>query len=149
MKIKLRTGEKTDLPRLRELIVELAIYEKEPHAVVNTLEMMERDAFGKNPVFGFILAEANNQVIGASIYYYRYSTWKGRTMYLEDLIVTASHRGNGAGKLLFDETVKIAKTQNCTGMMWQVLDWNESAINFYKKYDVHINEEWLNCNLYF
>lgn len=146
---KIRRGTKEDLPRLLELIVELAVYEKARDEVVNTVERMEQDGFGENPIYGFIVAEEDSKIIGASIYYYRYSTWKGKRMYLEDLIVTESKRGTGAGKLLFEETIKIGKETNCSGMMWQVLDWNEPAINFYKKYNSNLDEGWINCNLNF
>lgn len=149
MDIQLREGRIEDLPRLRDLIVELAIFEKEPDAVTNTLEMMQEDGFGPNAVYGFIVAELDGNIIGASIYYYRYSTWKGKRMYLEDLIVTEEHRGIGAGKLLFEETIAIGKATGCTGMMWQVLDWNEPAIEFYKKYNSNLDGGWINCNMEF
>lgn len=149
MEFNIRKGTIEDLPRIRELIVELAVFEKEPDAVVNTIEMMKEDGFGDNPVFGFIVAETDQGILGASIYYYRYSTWKGRRLYLEDLIVTKAARGFGLGKALFEETIEIGKSTGCTGMMWQVLDWNEPAINFYKKYDSHFEDQWVNCNLEF
>ncbi|MCH7410733.1 GNAT family N-acetyltransferase [Belliella sp. DSM 111904] len=145
----IRKGEKADLPRVLELVMELAIYEKAPEQVSNTVAMMEADGFGENPVFGcFVAVKAStNEIIGISIYYYRYSTWKGRRLYLEDIVVTASERGNGAGKLLFDRTMLKCLEDKCTGMMWQVLDWNEPAINFYKKYGADLDSEWINCNL--
>jgi GNAT superfamily N-acetyltransferase len=143
----IRKGTKADLPAALELIKELALFEKAPQEVTNTLSMMEEDGFGENPIFGFILAEVDGAIIGMSLYYYRYSTWKGKRLYLEDLIVTESKRGLGIGKLLFEETIEIAKKTNCTGMMWQVLDWNEPAINFYKKYNAHFDGEWVNCSL--
>ena len=149
MEIKIRPGVKEDLALVHALIVELAIYEKEPNAVSNTIEMMEEDGFGKNPIYGFLVAECDGEIKGASIYYYRYSTWKGKRMYLEDLIVTEEIRGNGLGKALFEETIAIAKSTNCTGMMWQVLDWNEPAINFYKKYETRFDSGWVNCNIDF
>jgi len=147
--IQIRKGAEGDLPRLLELIVELAVYEKAEEEVANTVERMKKDGFGENPIYGFIVAEENSEIIGAAIYYYRYSTWKGKRMSLEDLIVTESKRGVGVGKLLFEETIKIGKETECTGMMWQVLDWNEPAINFYKKYDSNLDGEWVNCNLNF
>lgn len=144
----IRIGNKRDLPRVLELIKELALYEKAPHEVTNTLELMEHDGFGPNPIYGFFVAEnEQNQIIGLSLYYWRYSTWKGKRLYLEDIIVTESERGNGIGKLLFDRTMQHALDENCTGMMWQVLDWNEPAINFYKKYGSKLDGEWLNCHL--
>ncbi|WP_258101364.1 GNAT family N-acetyltransferase [Marinoscillum pacificum] len=145
----IRKGTIEDLPRALELIKELALYEKAPNEVTNTLEMMEKDGFGENPVYGFIVAEENDTIHGMSMYYWRYSTWKGKRIYLEDLIVTESKRGSGIGKLLFEETIEIGKKEGATGMMWQVLDWNEPAINFYKKYGANIEDEWLNCNINF
>ena len=145
----IRQGTKEDLPVALELIRELAIYEKAEHEVVNTVAMMEKDGFGPHPVFGFIVAEEGGEIIGMSMYYYRYSTWKGKRMYLEDLIVKAANRGSGAGKQLFERTIEIAKETDCTGMMWQVLDWNEPAINFYKKYDARMEDDWIYCHLDF
>lgn len=144
----IRKGVKQDLPRVLELIKELAVYEKAGDEVTNTVEQMEIDGFGPNPIFGFFVAEENDQIIGISLYYYRYSTWKGRRMYLEDIVVTESHRGKGIGKLLFDETIKQGKEDNCSGMVWQVLEWNEPAINFYKKYyNANLDPEWINCSI--
>ena len=131
--ITIRKGIKEDLPEVLELIKELADYEKALDQVANTVERMEHDGFGEHPVYGFLIAEENQSIIGTSIYYYRYSTWKGKRLYLEDLVVTESRRGSGAGKLLFEQTLEIARETGCSGMMWQVLDWNEPAINFYKK----------------
>ena len=145
----IRTGTPEDLGATLRLIHELADFENMPNEVVNTVEQMKEDGFGERPVFGFIVAESNKKIIGASIYYYRFSTWKGRRMYLEDLIVTEKMRGKGLGKLLFEETIKIGKETSCTGMMWQVLDWNKPAIDFYKKYDSRIDNGWLNCNIDF
>lgn len=145
----IREGKKEDLPQVLKLIQELAIYEKAPNEVINTVEMMEKDGFGPNPVFAFFVAVKNstNEIIGTSIFYYRYSTWKGKRIYLEDLVVTESERGNGAGKLLFDRTLQKALEDNCSGMTWQVLDWNTPAINFYEKYGADLDAGWINCNL--
>ncbi len=145
--IKIREGEKKDLPDALRLIKELAAYEKAPHEVTNTLEMMEQDGFGQKPVYGFYVAELDGVIVGLSLYYYRYSTWKGKRLYLEDIIVTESHRGFGIGKLLLERTMLKCIEDNCTGMMWQVLDWNEPAINFYEKYGTTFDGEWLNCHL--
>lgn len=147
--IHIRQGTEEDLPRALELIKELALYEKAPEQVTNTLEMMKEDAFGQHPVYGFIVAEENDFIHGLSVYYWRYSTWKGKRIYLEDLIVTESKRGLGIGKQLFEATIKIGKAANATGMMWQVLDWNEPAISFYKKYEADLEDGWLNCHLDF
>ena len=145
----IRKGKIEDLPRVLELVKELALYEKAPEQVTNTLEMMEEDGFGPNPIYGLFVAEKNStgEIIGISIFYYRYSTWKGKRLYLEDIVVTESERGNGAGKLLFDRTMLKCIEANCTGMMWQVLDWNTPAINFYQKYGADLDSGWINCNL--
>ncbi|KEO73481.1 GNAT family N-acetyltransferase [Anditalea andensis] len=143
-----REGIKEDLPKVFELVQELALYEKAPEEVTNTLEMMERDGFGPSPVFQFFVLEKNNRdIIGTAIYYYRYSTWKGKRLYLEDYIVTEKERGQGAGKMLFERVLKKSLEENCTGMMWQVLDWNEPAINFYQKYSTYMEGGWYNCHL--
>jgi len=145
--VNIREGRKEDLPRVLELIKELAEYERAPHEVTNTLQRLEEDGFGPHPVYGFFVAESDSVIIGLSLYYWRYSTWKGKRLYLEDIIVTESQRGKGAGKMLFDRTMQEALDENCTGMMWQVLEWNEPAINFYKKYGSKLDAEWVNCNL--
>lgn len=145
----IREGKIEDLPRVLELVKELALYEKAPEQVTNTLEMMQNDGFGPNPIFGLFVAEKNStgEIIGISIFYYRYSTWKGKRLYLEDIVVTETERGHGAGKLLFDRTMLKCIEANCTGMMWQVLDWNTPAINFYQKYGAELDSGWINCNL--
>lgn len=145
--IVIREGIREDLPRVLELIEELAEYERAAEEVSNTLTMMETDGFGPNPIYGFFVAEEEGIIHGLSLYYYRYSTWKGKRLYLEDIIVTQSHRGKGIGKELFDTTMKKALTENCTGMMWQVLEWNTPAIEFYKKYNARLDSEWINCHL--
>lgn len=145
----IRKGKKQDLSRVLELIKELAEYEKAPDQVTNTVEMMEEDGFGENPVFGFFVAEDDEKgIVGISLYYYRYSTWKGKKLYLEDIVVTENERGKGIGKMLFDATIEQGKAINCTGMMWQVLEWNEPAINFYRKnYQAQFDPEWINCSI--
>lgn len=145
--ITIRTGVKADLPRVLELVKELAEFEKAPHEVINTVALMEKDGFGPNPIFGFFVAENKNGIVGLSLYYWRYSTWKGKRLYLEDIIVTERERGKGIGKLLFDRTMQHTLDEDCSGMLWQVLDWNEPAINFYKKYGANISTEWMNCSL--
>ncbi len=144
---KIRSGIKDDLPQVLLLVKELALYEKAPHEVINTVEVMERDGFGPNPIFGFFVAESENRIVGISVFYWRYSTWKGKRLYLEDIIVTEQVRGMGIGKLLFERTMQHALDENCSGMIWQVLDWNEPAINFYKKYGSKLDGEWVNCSL--
>lgn len=136
------------MPRVLELIKELALYERAPHEVTNTVERMEQDGFGANPIYGLFVAENERGIVGISIYYWRYSTWKGKRLYLEDIIVTEKERGSGIGKRLFDRTMQHALDENCTGMLWQVLEWNEPAINFYKKYyQAKLDGEWINCSL--
>lgn len=147
MAFTIRNGKREDLPRVLELIKELATFERAPHEVINTVALMEEDGFGKNPIYGFFVAENDKGIVGLSLYYWRYSTWKGKRLYLEDIIVTESERGSGIGKKLFDRTMQHAVDQNCSGMMWQVLDWNEPAINFYKKYGAKLDGEWINCSL--
>jgi len=143
----IRAGRKEDLSKVLDLIKELAEYEKAPHEVVNTVEQLEKDGFGPQPIYGFFVAENERGIVGLSLYYWRYSTWKGKRLWLEDIIVTESERGGGIGKLLFDRTLQHTLDSNCSGMMWQVLDWNEPAINFYKKYGASISSEWHNCTI--
>jgi GNAT superfamily N-acetyltransferase len=145
MSFTIRAGRKEDLPRVLELVRELALYERAPHEVTNTVAMMEEDGFGPNPVYGMYVAVLNEIIVGISVYYYRYSTWKGKRLYLEDIIVTEAERGKGIGKALFDRTLEHALESGC--MTWQVLDWNEPAINFYKKYGAKFDASWVNCNL--
>ena len=145
--ILIRNGKKEDLPRALELIKELAEFERAVHEVTNSIGAMEEDGFGLNPAFGFFVAEEHDQIQGLSLYYYRYSTWKGKRLYLEDIVVTESQRGKGIGKLLFEATMKKVLEESCTGMMWQVLDWNKSAIEFYKRYNTRFDDEWINCHL--
>lgn len=145
--ITIRQGKKEDLPRVLELIRELATYERAAHEVTNTVERLEADGFGAQPLYGFFVAECGGRIIGLSLYYWRYSTWKGKRLYLEDIIVTQSERGKGAGEKLFSRTMQKALEEDCTGMMWQVLEWNEPAINFYRKYGAALDAEWVNCSL--
>ena len=148
MEINIRRAVKDDCPRLLELITELAIYEKAPNDVTVTLEHFIESGFGKNPVWWAFVAEVNGRIEGFALYYIRYSTWKGQAMYLEDIIVTESMRGKKLGKLLFDRLIEEAKEKGWSRIIWQVLDWNEPAINFYKKYNASFDDEWVNCSLY-
>jgi GNAT superfamily N-acetyltransferase len=145
--IKVRRGLKNDLPSVLGLIQELADYENATDEVQNSVERMEEDGFGDEPIFKFFVAENDVQIVGTAIFYNRYSTWKGRCLYLEDLVVSETERGQGTGKLLFDEIVKEAKTTNCKVLTWQVLDWNEPAIRFYKHLNADLDAEWINCKL--
>ena len=150
MNIEIRKAEKKDCKRLMELIHQLAVYEKASDEVTVTLDHFEESGFGQKPVWWAFVAEADGIVEGFALYYIRYSTWKGQRMYLEDILVSQELRGKGVGKLLFDKLLEEAKGKKFTGVVWQVLDWNEPAINFYKKYkDVRIDGEWLNCSINF
>ncbi|ATP55507.1 GNAT family N-acetyltransferase [Pedobacter ginsengisoli] len=147
MSITLRVAEREDCTRLLELINELAIYERAPEEVTVTLDEFTEAGFGENKVWKAFVAEDNDKIVGFALYYVRYSTWKGSRLYLEDFIVTEECRGKGVGKLLFETVVKEAKEKNYNGMVWQVLDWNEPAINFYKKYAADLEAGWLNGSL--
>lgn len=145
----IRQGTRADIPQVFGLVQELALYEKAPEQVSNTAAQMAEDGFGPNPIFGLLVAEVESRIVGISLYYTRYSTWKGKRLYLEDLIVTEAMRGHGLGKLLLDATVEEARNTHCTGMMWQVLDWNTPSIAFYEKYGAKLDGEWVNCHLDF
>lgn len=148
-KITIRRAVKNDCPRLMELVRELAEYEKAPEQVTVHLDHFIESGFGENPVWWAFVAEQENIILGFALYYIRYSTWKGQRMYLEDIIVTNAARGKGIGKLLFDQLLVEGREKKFSGMVWQVLDWNEPAINFYKKYDAKMDDEWLNGSLEF
>ncbi len=144
MSITLREAEAKDCPRLLELIQELALYEKAPQEVTVSLEEFVEAGFGENPVWKSFVALDGDKIIGLALYYVRYSTWKGCRLYLEDFLVTEAYRGKGVGKLLFERILKEAKERGFNGMNWQVLDWNQPAINFYNKYKAQYDAEWLN-----
>ena len=147
MKITIRKGIKKDLPNVLNLIKELAEYEQSLNEVSITLQELEDDGFGKRPWYWFLIAEDDNKIIGLSFYFIRYSTWKGKFLYLEDFVIKSDYRKNGVGSLLFEETIKTCQKLKLNGMMWQVLDWNTPAINFYKKYNSEISNKWLNGKL--
>ncbi|MEK7198811.1 MAG: GNAT family N-acetyltransferase [Bacteroidota bacterium] len=144
MVITIRKAERKDCVRLLQLIRELADYEKAPAEVTVTLEHFEESGFGEKPVWWAFVAEFDGRVEGFALYYIRYSTWKGQCIYLEDFLVTEKLRGQGAGKLLFDRVIAAAKEKGMTRIVWQVLEWNEPALNFYRKYNAVLDPEWVN-----
>ncbi|MFC4210438.1 GNAT family N-acetyltransferase [Pedobacter lithocola] len=143
---KIRKAVAADCTRILELINELAIYERAPEEVTVTLEHFIEAGFGESPVWKAYVAEVDNIIVGFALYYTRYSTWKGCRLYLEDFIVTEEYRGKGIGKILFEKVIETTKNGNYSGMVWQVLDWNEPAINFYNKYKAQLEEGWLNAS---
>jgi GNAT superfamily N-acetyltransferase len=149
MNIAIRRAKKEDCKRILELVKELAVYEKAPKEVTVTLKHFTESGFGPNPVWWAFVAEVDGTIQGFALWYIRFSTWKGQRMYLEDFYVTREMRGKGLGRLLFDRIVAEAKEQKFNGIMWQVLEWNEPAINFYKKYNAAFDAEWINCGLTF
>ncbi|MGB0881163.1 MAG: GNAT family N-acetyltransferase [Polaribacter sp.] len=142
MNFIVRKGQKKDVQAVLNLIIELAVFEKEPEAVEITTEDLLRDGFSENPKFKFFVAEENNQIIGIALFYERYSTWKGRAIHLEDLIVTQNKRNLGVGKALYKSVLKYAYDHNFNRVAWEVLDWNTPAINFYKSTGATILKDW-------
>ena len=149
MDILIRKAVRSDCARMMELIQELATYEKAPDEVTVSLSHFEESGFGANPVWWSFVAEANGIIIGMALYYVRYSTWKGQRMYLEDILVTEAMRGQKVGSQLMDTLIVEAKEKGFNGINWQVLEWNEPAINFYKKYNANFDPEWVNCSIVF
>lgn len=148
MEIKIRKAVNEDCSRMLELVKELAEYEKAPQEVTVDFDHFVESGFGVNPVWWAYVAEADGKVEGFALYYIRYSTWKGQRMYLEDILVTEKMRGMGLGKLLLDKLMEEAREKNFSGIVWQVLDWNEPAINFYKKFEgIKFDPEWVNCSI--
>ncbi|WKV12510.1 GNAT family N-acetyltransferase [Marivirga harenae] len=147
MSVTIRKATEKDIPRTLELIQELAVYEREPEAVVVDVDELIKDGFGDNPAYGLFVAETEKEIVGIALYYFRYSTWNGKVMYLEDLVVTESERGNGYGRKLLNAILKEADEQNCRLCTWQVLDWNEPSIEFYKAIGADLDEGWINCTV--
>lgn len=147
MGIQIRRAVSEDCPRLLELVKELAVYERAPEEVTVSLKHFVDSGFGEQPVWWAFVAEENGIILGFALYYIRYSTWKGQAMYLEDILVTEQARGKGTGKMLFDKLIEEAKEKNFNRITWQVLEWNEPAINFYKKYNASFDGEWLNGSI--
>ena len=144
---EIRKGVISDLPEVLTLIKELAEYEKAPLEVENSLAEMQKDGFGDHPIYRLYVAELDRKIVGIAIFYYKYSTWKGKCIFLEDIIVTEKMRGNKIGALLFEKVISIAKEEKVRRLEWQVLDWNEPAINFYNKYEANLDPEWINGKL--
>lgn len=144
----IRKAVRGDAPAILGLVRELAVYEKAPDAVEVTIAEMEADGFGPNAIYSTYVAEIDGLIVGMALYYIKYSTWKGKAIYLDDIIVTEKHRRSGIGGRLFEEVVKAAKQMGVRKIDWQVLHWNEPAIEFYKKYNTVFSKEWLNCTLY-
>ena len=153
MEITIRKAIQQDCHRIMELVNELAVYEKAPDEITVQFDHFVESGFGENPVWWALVAETTSptglkEVQAFALYYIRYSTWKGQRMYLEDLLVTEKYRGQGIGKLLFNQLIQEAKVKNYNGIAWQVLDWNEPAVNFYKKIGaVKFDGEWINCSV--
>lgn len=142
-----RKGRIEDMPAVLELINELAVFENEPDAVVVTVAELERDGFGVNPSFYTFVAEEAGEIIGMALFYYRYSTWKGKTIHLEDLIVKQEKRGTGAGSALYKEVIKFAKQHGVRRAEWAVLNWNTHAIQFYERSGATIFQDWLTVQM--
>ncbi|MFB2120134.1 N-acetyltransferase family protein [Parapedobacter sp. 2B3] len=143
----IRKAIAADCTQLLALVKELAVYERAPDEVTVSLDEFIDAGFGANPVWEAFVAEVDGRIVGMSLFYIRYSTWKGRRLYLEDIVVTEAMRGRGLGKLLFEETWNLCKARNYSGMVWQVLEWNEPAIRFYKKYGATFDGEWVNVSI--
>ena len=146
MSIQIRQATVDDMQAVWDLIHELAVYEKEPDAVITTPESMKRDGF-ENDLFKVLIAEENGKTVGIALYYFGYSTWKGKMLYLDDLVVTESYRQRGIGQLLFKQLKEIAIAEDANQMRWHVLDWNTPAIKFYEKNQVHLDGEWITCKI--
>lgn len=146
--IELRDARIEDCRSIVDLIIELAVYEKSENEVEITSAQLEKDGFGKRPLFHAVVAEKEAEIIGMAFYYYKYSTWKGGCLYLEDLVVREAYRKEGVGSKLFEAVIRVAQLKKVKRMEWQVLDWNEPAINFYKKYNAELDPEWINGRFY-
>jgi GNAT superfamily N-acetyltransferase len=147
MEIVIRQGVKGDLPIVLNLIQELAEYEQAPHEVEVTLAELERDFEGIRPYFNFFAAEVDGKMVGMALYFIKYSSWKGKCVFLDDIIVAEKYRGRGVGRLLFNELIMLAKEMGMKKVEWMVLDWNDTAINFYQKFPAVLDSEWISCRL--
>ena len=140
--MNIRAGRKEDMKAVLNLIQELAEFEKEPDAVIVTVEDLIRDGFGDQPLFHVFVAEIDSEIVGIAFYYYRYSTWKGKIIHLEDLVVKNNMRGKGVGYALYSEIIKQAQRDNVKRIDWNVLNWNTPAIDFYEKTGAKVLKEW-------
>ncbi len=147
MDIVLREATANDMPQVRKLVEGLALFEKAPEEVTVSLNEFINDGFGDNPFYKCTVAESNNKIIGFCLYYVAYSTWKGRIVYLDDLFVNEEYRKHGIGKKLIDSVIYYAKEIQANQVRWSVLEWNENAINFYKKLGVAFDAEWIQCKM--
>ncbi|MCD0487333.1 GNAT family N-acetyltransferase [Pedobacter sp. MC2016-14] len=148
MNLTIRTAHAQDCARVLELVNELAVYERAPEEVTVTLDEFIDAGFGTKPVWEAFVATDDEYIVGFALFYTRYSTWKGRRIYLEDFYVTESYRGKGIGKILFEKVIEKTKELGFNGMTWQVLDWNAPALNFYSKYNAGMEAGWLNGSLF-
>ncbi len=141
---KIRTAEEADFPAILSLIEELALYEKAPEKVTNTVEQMkdEKDLFK-----AWVVEKDDGEIIGFALFYFVYYTWVGKSLYLDDLYVKEKYRGNKIGSVLLDKVIEFGKNNNCKRIRWQVLNWNKPAIDFYKKIGANLDDEWINCDL--
>ncbi|GHA23177.1 N-acetyltransferase [Salinimicrobium marinum] len=142
MEINIRKATRTDMPDVLELIKELAAFENEPDAVETTVETLEKEGFGENPLFTCFVAEVDGKIEGMALVYYRFSTWKGRTLHLEDLIVREEKRGTGLGNALYKKVITFAEEQGLKRVEWVVLEWNQHAIDFYARSGANILKDW-------
>jgi len=142
MEFQVRKATKNDMPSVLKLINELAVYEREPDAVEVTVADLERDGFGDQALFNCFVAEAEDKIVGMALFYNRYSTWKGKTIHLEDLIVNEDYRGKGIGMQLYKKVMQFALDENIKRVEWVVLDWNTPAVNFYKNTGASVFSEW-------
>lgn len=145
--MNIKKATKADIPEILGLIKELAEFEKAPNEVSVTEETLLKDGFSDHPLFYTIVGEVDGEIVGMALYFYKYSTWKGKVMHLEDLIIRQTERGKGYGKALLNEIIAIAKSQDLKRIDWQVLDWNAPAVQFYESIGAEIQKEWWNCRL--
>jgi GNAT superfamily N-acetyltransferase len=143
--MNIRKGTEADFEAVLEMIKELALFEKAPEAVINSVESMREE----KKYFDFFVAEMEGEIVGMALYFFAYYTWVGKSLYLDDLYVKPAFRGQNIGKALLEKVIEVAKDEKCKRMRWQVLDWNTPAIEFYKKMNAMLSQEWINCNLHF